>query len=530
MRARAPRRLGAFNRQYRGGGLPKTAENMIDSTLLTSTDVSASERTSAAIVEALEESLVVLDSRFRVLSANPAFYRTFRCFSSQTKHELFFELGSGAWDIPRLRGLLQAAISGGTQVTNLELDHVFPSVGHKTVLLHTHQLDRRRTGAKMILLSIEDITERRRVEQELRKSEDASDHIIEAVPGGVVQVAADGSIVRVNTEAGRILGLPRDEFTERRLDDWEGHTIHEDGTPCPVEDYPATRCLQSGRPQPFSTIGVQRPDGGIVWVLVWAAPLLGPEGRLEGGIINFLDITEQKRAVEALHTSERALRESQAELRTLTAGLLTAQEEERKRISRELHDDFNQRLAMLAHEAESFQKQLPRSVKGLRESLRVLQKHAAELSDDARRIAHQLHPSAVEHLGLVPALRSYCAEFSQQERVRAEFAQRRVPASLPPDIALCLYRLTQEGLRNVAKHSGTDQARVVLSGKKNEIHLSIVDSGVGFNPRSGKRNVGLGLVSIQERTRLLGGSVSITSKLGEGTRLDIRIPLPERNG
>ena len=130
----------------------------------------------------------------------------------------------------------------------------------------------------------------------------------------------------------------------------------------------------------------------------------------------------------------------------------------------------------------------------------------------------------------MPALRSYCAEFSQQERVRAEFAQRRVPASLPPDIALCLYRLTQEGLRNVAKHSGTDQARVVLSGKKNEIHLSIVDSGVGFNPRSGKRNVGLGLVSIQERTRLLGGSVSITSKLGEGTRLDIRIPLPERNG
>jgi signal transduction histidine kinase len=232
------------------------------------------------------------------------------------------------------------------------------------------------------------------------------------------------------------------------------------------------------------------------------------------------DLTERESITEALQ-------ESRERLRNLTAGLLTAQEEERRRISRELHDDLNQRLAMLTVELETLEKDPPQSAALIRSQLASLRTRTEGISDDMRRTAHRLHPSMVDHLGLPAALRSLCNDFSKQEKIRVDYRQRSVHGSTPPDIALCLYRVAQEALRNVAKHSGARRATVSLVLAKNRILLSINDTGVGFDRELAKTKKGLGIVSMEERARLVVGTLTIRSRPGDGTRVVVEAPLPE---
>lgn len=238
------------------------------------------------------------------------------------------------------------------------------------------------------------------------------------------------------------------------------------------------------------------------------------------------DITERRQAEEVLRQNEVVLHQNREALRALTAGLLTAQEQEWKRLSRELHDDLNQKLAMLAIEAEALEQQLPVSEGPVRGRLGALRGRLIELSDDLRRMAYQLHPSILEHLGLAVALRSYCAEFSEREGIKARFVHRDVPERLPQDVALCLYRVAQEGLRNVARHSGSSRVTVSLAGIQHGVRLSITDFGVGFDPELVKSKGGLGLISMQERVRMVQGSIAVGSEPGRGTRIEVRIPRP----
>lgn len=238
------------------------------------------------------------------------------------------------------------------------------------------------------------------------------------------------------------------------------------------------------------------------------------------------EIATRKRAEGALRQSQDDLRRSREELRALAAGLLSAQEEERRRVSRELHDDLNQRLAVLAVDVETLRQQASFSPDLLRGQLRRLQDRLVHLSEDVRRMACRLHPAILEHLGLPAALKSYCAEFSKREGIKVRFVGRDSLDSVPPDVALCVYRIAQEGLRNVAKHSGARRATIVLAGVESGIRLTITDRGVSFNPETAKRKGGLGLLGMGERVRLLAGSLSIKSRPGDGTRIDVRIPLP----
>jgi two-component system, NarL family, sensor kinase len=216
------------------------------------------------------------------------------------------------------------------------------------------------------------------------------------------------------------------------------------------------------------------------------------------------DISERKQTEKALRRSEAAARASQEQLRALTARLLETREGERRCVSRELHDDVSQRLAMLAVEVGEVQEKVPDSASAVRAQLQTVENRINALSDDVRRTAYQLHPSVLEHLGLVEALESYCADFAKQEAVKVAFKQRIVPKGIPPTIALCLYRVTQECLRNVAKHAGSSRASVVLAGTKEGLTLTISDAGRGFNPDSPKGQGGLGLVSIKERVMTPG--------------------------
>jgi PAS domain S-box-containing protein len=268
----------------------------------------------------------------------------------------------------------------------------------------------------------------------------------------------------------------------------------------------------------------RRLDGTEFPVEVSLSYIQTPNKRL--AVASVVDITELKRAEAALSEKDAALRLSQEQLRALTGSLITAQEEERERVARELHDDLNQRLAALAMQTGAIMQQIPDSAAGLKDQAHALYDSLGRVADDVRHIAHELHPSILEHFGLAVALRSCCEEFSKLEDIKVRFRQHEAPENIPADAALCLYRVAQESLRNIAKHSGTKAASVVLAGAAGAIHLAVIDRGKGFDPDQATE--GLGLVSITERVRLAGGSVSVASRPGQGVRIEVRIPLEGR--
>ncbi len=211
-------------------------------------------------------------------------------------------------------------------------------------------------------------------------------------------------------------------------------------------------------------------------------------------------------------------------LRSLTGKLIQAQEEERRRLARELHDGLNQELAILTMELGMVAKQVPETEPVIREQLSKLRDRTEGLVNDLHRMTHELHPAALELLGLVPALRSHCAEFSANAGIRVWFRVVSELGRMQPETAVCLYRIAQESLRNVAKHSRAQEAWVEIEQDNGEIRLSIVDTGVGFENEAPDAGKCLGLISMRERVRLLSGMIKIKSAPGEGTRVEVRVP------
>jgi PAS domain S-box-containing protein len=236
------------------------------------------------------------------------------------------------------------------------------------------------------------------------------------------------------------------------------------------------------------------------------------------------DITERKQAEDTLRRREQALGSSRQEIRSLASRLITAQEEERRYLARELHDGLNQRLAMLAVDIGMLKKQVPDRDPVCEELIR-LQRLAMNLSDDVRSMSHDLHPSALEHLGLPSALKSHCAELSKGIGLQVKLTIRNLPEAIPQDVTLCLYRVAQECLHNVARHSGTRECRVVLKGANAGLQLSVSDAGVGFDMEKAYKKETLGLISMEERVRLVNGNLSVESVPGSGTKLEVFVPL-----
>lgn len=194
-------------------------------------------------------------------------------------------------------------------------------------------------------------------------------------------------------------------------------------------------------------------------------------------------------------------------------------------MARELHDDLSQRLTLLGMEAAKLQQQLASEPGLVRERLQWLEEQLGNLSDDIRAMSHQIHPAVLDYLGLAAALEAECEAFSKREEILVSFRRENVPEPIPEDISICLYRIAQESLRNVAKHAHASQAAVKLAGVEGAVVLSIFDSGVGFDQEAAAGKGGLGLVSMQERARLVNGTLSITSWPGEGTEISVSVPL-----
>lgn len=249
----------------------------------------------------------------------------------------------------------------------------------------------------------------------------------------------------------------------------------------------------------------ERDDGATTWVRWEIRPWRTPTGSVGGILIFAEDITHRKRMEEALSEMSRKLIESQ--------------EQERARIGRELHDDINQRLAMLAVELE----QLEENPLEIRSRLRELRKQTIEISNDVQALSHELHSSKLEYLGVVAGIRSWCREFAERQKIQIDFRDD-VSNVLPFDIGLALFRVLQEALHNAIKHSGVKRLEVQMLERSEEVHLIVSDSGKGFDLEAAKRLGGLGLTSMRERVRLVNGEMEIQSKPMGGTTIYVRIP------
>jgi len=252
------------------------------------------------------------------------------------------------------------------------------------------------------------------------------------------------------------------------------------------------------------------PELGERDLLVSYFPIEGPSG-IDRVACILQDITDRKQMEEALSRMNQKLIESE--------------EQERARIARELHDDINQRLALLALQLD----QLQENPSEVQSRLRELRKATAEIANDVQALSHELHSSKLEILGVVAGIRSWCMEFGERQRMEINF-KNDVSSALPLDIGHCLLRVLQEGLHNAIKHSGVKRVEVQVVEHSDEVHLTVSDSGRGFDIEAAKRGRGLGLTSMQERVRLVNGTIAIDSEPMVGTTVHVRVPLDSKRG
>jgi len=236
-------------------------------------------------------------------------------------------------------------------------------------------------------------------------------------------------------------------------------------------------------------------------------------------------IKERERGSQALSDSQEELRQSHNQVRKLLGKLIDAQEAERRRISRELHDDLNQKIATLSMSMSQLKRKLPMPESELVTELDHLRESATGLTNDVRTLSHQLHPAVLEHLGLVTALESYISNFKIEEMIDVKLTADVGAERIPFQISICLYRVALEALRNVSRHSGATSAAISLRRFDDVLELQVSDSGKGFNVETFKQGGGLGLISIEERLRLLQGVCEIQSAPQRGTTLVVRVPL-----
>jgi PAS domain S-box-containing protein len=293
---------------------------------------------------------------------------------------------------------------------------------------------------------------------------------------------------------------------ESELGDGWADGVHPEDLPACLETY--TRRFD--RREPFRMeYRLRRYDGQYRWILDIGVPRFGANRSFAGFIGSAVDVTDQKVAQDALAN--------------VSGRLIKAQENERTRIARDLHDDICQRLALLSMELEQANRNgAPPSTK---KKLETIRQHCSEIAGDVQALSHQLHSSKLDYLGTVAAIRALCKEFATQHQADVQFNAEDIPSELPKEVSLCFFRVTQEALQNAIKYSGTRQVAVSMRGVADGVELIVRDAGSGFDVEEAKRQSGLGLVSMQERVNLLHGRFRIESRPGAGTRIIALVPV-----
>jgi signal transduction histidine kinase len=262
-----------------------------------------------------------------------------------------------------------------------------------------------------------------------------------------------------------------------------------------------------------------------LWTLLATVVLVTAQGVIIGALL--VQRRNRRRIEAALRLSEEKARASYKDVRDLAGRLISAREGERTRIARDLHDDIGQRVASLSIALSRIQRQIPDVSNPARQSLSDLEQQSTRLSADLRHLSHELHPGALEHLGLLEALRERCDDFSQESGVSVRLDVSDAWRDVSGTLALCLYRIAQEALRNVAAHAKAKNVSISLEQLNGHVTMHVADDGCGFDPTTKSRRLGLGLVSLNERVHMLGGTLDVTAARGAGTRIAVTLPTGE---
>jgi PAS domain S-box-containing protein len=361
-------------------------------------------------------------------------------------------------------------------------------------------------GQVIGISSIErDITESKRQEQVLRKSEERFRLAVHAGRMFAYEWDPATDVILRSAESTQILGIDESmQLTGKRAQ----ASVHPDDR---EELKAAFAALSPQNPYLKFSCRILLKNSSPVWIEQCSIAHFDEQGRITRIVGMAADITERKQAEEALALAKRRL--------------IEAQEQERTRIARELHDDIGQRLALLTIEMEQLELNAPGCSSEFSQSLTALSQHAKDIANDIQSLSHELHSAKLEYLGITAAVRGFCRDFAKNQRVSINCEITDLPAEVEPAVSLCLFRVLQEALHNSQKHSGTGHFEVRLWCTKDKIHLTVHDSGAGFDRNRPGHNRGLGLISMEERVKLLKGKFSIESKPDRGTTVHVQVPL-----
>jgi PAS domain S-box-containing protein len=353
-----------------------------------------------------------------------------------------------------------------------------------------------------------DVTERKRAEDIVREGERKFRKVFREAVVGMVIVSLDGSILEANDTFCDRLGYTEAEIRHKSV---ESLTHPEDWF---VLKKNLCGLVQKGVAFRRLRTRCIRKDGGVVDTESSATLICDANGHPQCALGEVLDISERNKAEETLSNMNRRL--------------IEAQEQERVRIARELHDDITQRMALVTVELEEVARNLDPSARKIRAKIRKLRRESEEITSDVQLISHRLHSSKLEHLGLAEAAKSVCDEFNRQHNCQVIFSQQKLPSQLTYEVSLSLFRVLQEAVHNAIKHSGAKKINAQLSATSSEVVLTVSDSGCGFDPESPNTQTGIGLLSMRERLALVRGTLNVSSAPRRGTIVQARVPLREK--